>query len=96
MFGNIPVLSRLYQLDNVRPLSENGLWPEKVRDFCSETVVERQCNLIITDHSAESKSPDEPTLCKLEMFTKDKDLATALVSRGMADWIRTSSIDKTA
>lgn len=87
MFGNIPVLSRLYQLDNIRPLSENGLWPDDARDVCSEIVVERQCNLIVTDHSPASKSADEPTLCKLEIFTKDKDLASALVSRGMADWI---------
>lgn len=94
MFGNIPVLSRLYQLDKIRPMTEHGLWPDDVREFCSEIVVERQCNLIVTDHSFASKSPDEPTLCKLEIFTKDKDLASALVSRGMADWIRASS-DKT-
>lgn len=95
MFGNIPVLLRLYQLDNIRPTTGKGLWPDKVRDFCTETVVERQCNLIVTDQSFASKSHEEPTLCKLEMFTKEKDLASALVSRGWADWIGTPS-DKTA
>ena len=94
MFGNIPVLSRLYQLENIRPLNGNEWWPEEVREFCSETVVERQCNLIVTDPSPELKSHDEQTLCKLEIFTKDKDLASALVTRGMADWIETST-DKT-
>lgn len=91
MFGDIPVLTRLFQLDKIRPLTENGLWPDEVVQYCSEAVVERQCNLIITDH----QSYDEPILCKLEMFTRDKDLATALVTRGLADWIR-SPMDETA
>lgn len=97
MFGNIPVLSRLYQLHNIRPLTDNGVWPDKVRYFCTESVVDRQCNLVITDQASASKSSDEPTLCKLEMFNKDKDLASALVSRGMADWMQTpETSDKTA
>lgn len=91
MFGDIPVLSRLYQLDNIRSKSEDGLWPDYVREFCGDLVVERQCNVIVTDHLYTTKSPDQPTLCKLEIFTRDRDLATALVTREMADWIGTSS-----
>lgn len=88
MFGNIPELSRLYQLDNVRPFTENGSWPDEVRAFCSETIVEHHCNVIVTDDLAASKAPGEPILCKLEIFTKDIDLASALVARKMADWIQ--------
>lgn len=87
MFGNVPVLPRLYELDDIQPLTENGLWPDEVRDYCSEVVVEKQCNLIVTDPAPAIKAPDEPTLCKLETFNNDLDLASALVSRGMADWI---------
>lgn len=88
MFGNIPVLPRLYELDNIRPLTEDGQWSNEIRDFCADSVVDHQCNLIVTDPSPGVKSPDEPTSCKLEIFTKDHDLASALVSRGMAEWIR--------
>lgn len=96
MFGNIPVLSRLYQLDNIRPLTENGTWPEQTRKYCLANVVERHFNLIVTDDLAATKSHDEPTLCKLELFTKDKDLASALVALKLAQWIRPITNDKTA
>lgn len=89
MFANIPVLPRLYELDNVRPVTENGQWPDEVREFCSATVVEKQCNLIVTDQAYAIKAPDEPARCKLEIFNNDKDLASALVVRGMAEWIET-------
>lgn len=88
MFGDIPVLTRLYQLDNIRSVTENGLWPEKVRNFCTETVVDRQCHLTITESDWTEKPHSEPTLCKLEVFTREKDLASALVSRGLAEWIQ--------
>lgn len=92
MFGNIPVLPQLYQLDNIRPLTEDGLWSEEVRDFCTDAVVGRQCNVIVTDPFP-LKSNDEPILCKLEMFTKDKDLASALVAYGLAEFIRSSAFE---
>lgn len=96
MFGNIPVLSRLYQLDNIRSLAANGTWPAEVSTFCSMSVVEKQCNVIVIDDLAASKSPYDPTICKLEIFTKDKDLASALVANGLAQWIQPMSIDTTA
>lgn len=96
MFGNIPVLARLYQLDNIHPLTDDGKWPEKVRKFCLENFVEKPCNVIQTDDLVASKSHDEPTLCKLELFSKDKDLASLLVASDMAEWIQPVSIDKTA
>lgn len=89
MFANIPVLPRLYELDNVRPVTEDGQWPDEACAFCSEAVVEKQCNLIVTDHAYAIKGPDEPTLCKLEIFNNDQDLASALVLRDMAEWIET-------
>lgn len=96
MFGNIPVLSRLYQLDNIRPLAANETWPAEVSAFCSMSVVEKQCNVIVIDDLAASKSPYEPAICKLEIFTKDKDLASALVANGLAQWIQPLSNDTTA
>lgn len=87
MFGKIPVLPRLYELDNIRPVNENELWPDNVREYCSETVVEKQCHLIVTDDAPATKSPDEPILCKLEIFNHNHDLASELVSLGMAEWI---------
>lgn len=76
---------------------EKESWPKEVCDYCSEAVVERHCNVIVTDDLAASKSPDEAILCKLEIFTKDIDLASALVARKMADWIRQpASTDGTA
>lgn len=88
MFGTIPVLTRLYQLDNIGPSSEDRLWSEEVRAFCTEKVVERQCNLVVTDQSP-SRSSTEPTVCKLEIFEKHNDLASLLVAFGFAEWIRT-------
>lgn len=88
MFGNIPVQTRLYQLDNVHPFTENGKWPKEVQVYCSEAVVDRHCNVIVTDEAATTKSASKAILCKLEIFTKDIDLASALVARKMAKWIR--------
>lgn len=87
MFGDIPVLARLYALDNIKAPNEYEEWPEYVRDFCTNTVVDKQCNLIVTEATQESKSTDDPETCILEIFTKDKDLGNALVKRQYAERI---------
>lgn len=88
MFGNIPVLARLYQLHNIGPLDANGLWPENARQFCTELVVEKQCNLIVIQAPpTESSSTFDIETCKLEIFNKHKDLASALVANNFARWI---------
>lgn len=88
MFGDIPVLARLYALDNIKAPNDHEEWPEYVRDFCINTVVDKQCNLIVVEAESDTKSPDDPEFCILEIFTKDKDLGNTLVTRGYAERIR--------
>lgn len=86
MFGNIPILSRLYELDNIRSVDENGSWPKNIWVTCEEIIGKSHCIVIVNDHLYTTKAPDQPTLCKLEIFMRDRDLATALVTRGIAQW----------
>lgn len=88
MFGNIPVLARQYQLHNIRPLNADGIWTDHARQFCINLVVEKQCNLLVMNEPpTESSAAYEIETCKLEIFTKQKDLASALVMNNLADWI---------
>lgn len=87
MFGDIPALAKLYQMENIKPPNDGGVWPDYVSHFCTQLVYDKQCNLVVTELVSGSKSSSQPDLCKLELYTKERDLGTALVKRGYAEWI---------
>lgn len=84
MFGDIPVLTRQYQLPYIQPTTSDGLWPEHVRNFCSDLIVERHCDLVIIDGPNGAEAASEVENCRLDLLTRDRDLATALITRGYA------------
>ncbi|XP_055316660.1 RING finger protein 17 [Sitodiplosis mosellana] len=88
-FGDIPALTRQYQLHNIQPTTSNGLWPDHVRNFCSMLIVERHCDLIVIDdnQSNGAEATQEVESCRLDLLTKHKDLATALIKNGHAQLI---------
>lgn len=90
MFGDIPILSRRYQLHNIQPATETGLWPEHVRNFCIYLVINKHCNLDVIDKRSANGTNDEPEMCRLDLLTKHKDLATALIACGYAKCIKES------
>lgn len=80
MFGEIPVLARPYRLHNVK--TADGLkWSKKMLNFVDETVLERQCNIEVVSCS---QTPDDQEECNIEIFTKDKTLQNALLTRNYA------------
>lgn len=88
-FGDIPILARQYQLYNIQPNTSNGLWPEHVRNYCTNLIIEHHCDLVIIGHDddrsdeAAAVTPDVE-YCRLDLLTKDKDLASALLARDYA------------
>lgn len=97
MFGDIPILMRMYMLHNIEPLSENGYWPEGTRDQCVELIIEKQCHLEVMEEKTTIGKPEdqytheEYDKCRLGLFNKHKDLATVLVARGFAKYIEEPS-----
>lgn len=94
-FGNIPALARKYHLYNIKPIASNGLWSEKAVKWCNDFffnkyVKQRRCDLIVIDrddNEATAATIQCIETCRIELFTKDKDLGTALISRGYAQLI---------
>lgn len=84
MFQDIPMLSRQYKLANVRPKDGSHVWPEQVRDYITQLIVAKQCNLVPLGQPFRDASM-EMEMCHLKIFTKYNDLATALISRGFAE-----------
>lgn len=96
MFGDIPVLTRQYQLHNIQSTAPDGLWPEPVRNFCNNLIVERHCDLIVVDDERYNGAGATPEMenCRLDLLTKHKDLATALISRGFAKLIHEDNSER--
>lgn len=87
MFGDIPILSRQYKLHNIQPTTETGIWPEHVRDFCIALAHDKHCNLVVIDKRSANGTHDGIEMCRLDLLTKHKDLASALIARGYATYI---------
>lgn len=77
MFANIPVLVRPYRLANVKPNTTNGTWSEKAIEFM-RTTLEKVCQI---DISNVDEPNDKIIPCRINIYTKDNDLATALIRR---------------
>lgn len=77
MFANIPVLVQPYCLANVKPNTESGAWSEKAIEFITLTT-EKVCQI-------DTSNIDEPNNkiipCRIHIFTKDKEVATALIRK---------------
>lgn len=87
MFGDIPVLSRRYKLANIQPPRNNEIWPENARQFCSNKILEKHCEIVLSaEQLNEPLNGDEAVeLCQLNIFTRDEDLASALIDYGYAE-----------
>lgn len=98
MFGDIPVLSRRYQLENIQPPQGSEMWSEKARTFCSVTILEKHCEVVLsTEQQNEPLDGDEVVeLCRLDIFNKDKDLASALINHGYAEPVNNRSTTEPA
>lgn len=84
MFGDIPILIRHYQLHNIQSSTADGFWPDYVQNFCTDLIVERHCDLIVIDDQHTNGAIPDVEYCHLNLMSKHKDLATALISRGYA------------
>lgn len=71
MFADVPILARKYYIP--------GEWSTLARDYCFETIVEKRCIVKVID-SIVSCDVAEP--CNLHLYTKEKDLKSALISLG--------------
>lgn len=89
------MLSRQYQLENIQPTKDAGIWPEHVRQYCSNTIIEKQCEVIVTANNLDGPATngDEVELCTLEIFTADGDLGSALIKLGYAEPINAQSTE---
>lgn len=72
MFADIPILARKYYIP--------GEWSILARDYCFQTIVEKRCIVKVID----STSSDVAEPCNLHLYTKEKDLKSALISLGYA------------
>lgn len=97
MFGDIPVLSRRYQLANIQPPQGNVIWSERARALCSESL-DRHCEVVVSaEQLNEPLDGDEVVeLCQLNIFTRDNDLASALINHGHAEPVNNRSTTEPA
>lgn len=83
MFGDVPVLARLYHLHNIR-----FDWSHNVRQFIADTIIEKQCNIEVIECTKcqliDKKNELPIEECIISIFTKDKSLGNALILREFA------------
>lgn len=98
MFGDIPVLGRAYKLHNVQ---SSGKCLKKASKFCNDLITnsklnQRHSNLTIIDDERYDGAGATPEMenCRLNLLTKHKDLATALISRGFAKLIHEDNSER--
>lgn len=80
MFGNVPILTRTYYLENIKPNSSNGLWEKNGIDFCGAYLIDAKCKIKISNRN--DISSIQP--CQIQTYESGCDLGTMLRKNGMA------------
>lgn len=81
MFGDIPILTTKYCLDNTYPISKDGYWPRNVIDFCLKYLANKLCSISATKSNY---SIDGVMSCSIRAIDNDTDLKALLISMGVA------------